>query len=178
MFLTVSFSWQSFKGLCLCYKHTQHLGFWNWFPPISGWFEQPWLVSHTPISTTSQQLRAGSLDWASHQAFRTAAGKRTIFLSYRWVRLPWMLQFRLLLRHLQIPAVICMRFGFHPWVCWSHWELCYQLPNECCAFNCQYRYPSFCGEWKYSAAEENPFTKGNKQKNIAIAREIINRQII
>jgi len=38
------------------------------------------------------------------------------------------------------------------------------------------RYPSCCGEWKYSANKEDPFTEGNKYKYIAIVCKIINRE--
>lgn len=61
------------------YIHTQHFGFWNWFPPVSGWFEQPWLVSHASISITSQQMTAGSLDQASHQPSEQLPGKGQYF---------------------------------------------------------------------------------------------------
>lgn len=74
-----------------------------------------WLVwttcfPHTQFSiipaAESRQLGPGFTS-----AFRRAAGKRTIFLSYRWVRLPWMLQFRFMLLHSQIPACA---LGFIP----------------------------------------------------------------
>lgn len=63
----------------LLYTHTEHLGFWNWFPPLSGWLEQPWLVFHTPISIASQQLTAGSLDQVSLQPSEQLPGKGQYF---------------------------------------------------------------------------------------------------
>lgn len=47
-------------------------------------------------------------------AFRTAAGKRTVFLSYRWVCLPWMLQFRFMLLHYRYLRWFACALGFIP----------------------------------------------------------------
>lgn len=155
MFLTVCFSLHSFKGLCLCYIHTQDLGFCNWFPPVSGWFEQPWLVSHTPISITSLQLTAGSLDRASHQPSEQLPGKGQYF----WATDGYACHGCYSLGSCYCTTDTCsdLRALWASFLGVLKSLLCYQLPNECCVFNCQYRYPSFCGEWKYSAAEEKSF---------------------
>lgn len=47
-------------------------------------------------------------------AFGTAAGKRTVFLSYRWVCLPWMLQFRFMLLHYRYLRWFACALGFIP----------------------------------------------------------------